>query len=112
MIIFLLWQRPWVVDRFQSPADGKWVETWLVPAFGYQYVLFSRRCTAKVRTALRYARASGATKVILGGLNKASFIAKGGTEFAAEYEASTMKLDDGNLLTAAVLNDHIQSGEN
>ena len=108
MVVQVFWTEPIVCDRFQI-QNGVWVETWLVPAFGYQYRLFPRACERKLKHALERARDRGASRVILGAMNKAATIGDGGRAFASLFDPERLQLDDGNLLTAAVLNHHIKA---
>jgi hypothetical protein len=108
VVVHLFWTQPLVCDRFQT-TEGAWVETWLVPSFGYQYALFPRTCERKVTRCLQIARQRGARRVILGAMNKAVTIGNSGEDFSHLFDPLEMQVDDGNLLTAAVLNYHVQA---
>jgi predicted amino acid dehydrogenase len=107
VVIHFLWEDPVVLDRFVN-KDGLCIETWSLPAFPYHYYLFPGVCERKIQTSVRRASDRGAKRVILAGLNKASTVGNGGLSLASKINPQELQLDDGNLLTTAVLNYHIK----
>jgi hypothetical protein len=106
LVVLLTFQAPIVMDRFTLP-NKRVVETWLVPAFGYQYVLWPAWCRHKVIYALEVASARGATRVALGALNKAQWIWDPATAQSAGARWPDLDIMHGNTLTASILLQHI-----
>lgn len=109
LVVLFLWpDRPVVCDRFL--VHGVWTEVWFVPVFGYQYLWWPGRAARRVRRIVRHATTvRGARRVVLGALNKAHWIEDGGRGLADRSGGpDVLQIEDGNLLTAAVLCDHIR----
>lgn len=80
-------------------------ETWVTPAFGFQYFLKREHSVIndRIAAAIRNADQRGVRVFGLGALNKAEFVNEGGALFTREMPDLRVRVVHGNTLTAAAI---------
>ena len=103
----LLWAFGSVFVSHVERLEGRPVQTWVVPRFGFQYFLGRReegRINGLILAAIRDADRAGVKVFGLGALNKAEHLNGGGAVFpAALGPGLRTRVVHGNTLTAACL---------